>query len=329
METIAARPPRRRAAWWPLLALAPLAALVFVPLPSLGRVRWELVPLLALLAVLHYLCAAVTLRAASGHPLPLREATLAQFTAAAANRVTPGGLGAAAVNTRYLVCRGLPLPRAAVAVAAAHVAGLPADLLLAAAVLAASRDGRLLGVLGDHAGDAARAVPVEAVLAAAGLALAAAAVWGRRALRSAAARQAVAGLRDLCRRPRDFALMMAASAATTLVMGTAFALSALAVPGAGAAPGALLIAYLIGAAAGTAVPVPGGVGSTEAALTAALAGLGVAAGPALQAVLLFRLVTFWAPVPVGLLAARTLRRRPPRAPEAPPARSTPAGALAR
>ncbi|MGW2308405.1 lysylphosphatidylglycerol synthase domain-containing protein, partial [Actinomadura luteofluorescens] len=60
--------------------------------------------------------------------------------------------------------------------------------------------------------------------------------------------------------------------------------------------------------AGSAVPTPGGVGSTEAALVAALAALGVAAGPALHAVLLFRAVTFWAPVPLGILACRTLRR---------------------
>ncbi|MCQ0010592.1 hypothetical protein [Actinomadura madurae] len=50
---------------------------------------------------------------------------MTQFTASAANRVTPGGLGAVAVNTRYLVCRGLPLPRAAVAVAVLQVAACP------------------------------------------------------------------------------------------------------------------------------------------------------------------------------------------------------------
>jgi uncharacterized membrane protein YbhN (UPF0104 family) len=36
---------------------------------------------------------------------------------------------------------------------------------------------------------------------------------------------------------------------------------------------------------------------------------GLAAAPALSAVLLFRAVTFWAPVPLGLLLAPGLRRR--------------------
>ncbi|WP_372509158.1 lysylphosphatidylglycerol synthase domain-containing protein [Actinomadura madurae] len=64
----------------------------------------------------------------------------------------------------------------------------------------------------------------------------------------------------------------------------------------------------MGAAAGSAIPTPGGVGSTEAALVAALAALDIDTGAALHAVLLFRAITFWAPVPLGILACRTLRR---------------------
>ncbi|MQY09411.1 lysylphosphatidylglycerol synthase transmembrane domain-containing protein [Actinomadura macrotermitis] len=305
-------PSRRLSTRWVPAVLAAIlgaALLAYVPLPSPGAVRWEFLPALAALSVLHYVCSAIALRAASGHPLPLPEATLAQFTAAAANRVTPGGLGAAAVNTRYLVCRGLPLPRAAVAVAVMQVAGVPADLLLLIAVLAAGRDDRMLDALGAHAAHAAGLVPPVPLLAGAALVLSAAALWGRRAARSAPVGRAVAGLRDLCRRPRDLAVTLGASAATTLVLGLAFALSARAVPHASAGVLTLIAAYLAGAAAGAAIPSPGGIGSTEAALVAALAVLGIATGPALQAVVLFRLITFWAPVPVGLLAARTLRRR--------------------
>ena len=50
-------------------------------------------------------------------------------------------------------------------------------------------------------------------------------------------------------------------------------------------------------------------GSGDAALVAMLVATGLTAGPALSAVLLFRAVTFWAPVPVGLLFARGLRHR--------------------
>ncbi|MEU8802267.1 lysylphosphatidylglycerol synthase domain-containing protein [Spirillospora sp. NPDC048819] len=281
-------------------------------LSAIGKMHWAYLPVLLLLSLLHFVCSAVALRAASGRPIPLYQTTLTQFTAAAANRVTPGGLGAVAVNTRYLVCRGLPLPQAAVTVAAVQVAGVPADLLLLGAVVGlGGGNGRLLDALGRHGAHAAGLVPPVPLLIAAGVLLLAAALWGRRALRSAVVGRAVAGLTGLCRRPRDLAVVLAGSASTTFVLGLAFALSVLAVPGTSAGPTdvlALVAAYLVGAAAGSAVPSPGGVGSTEAALVAALAALGIAAGPALHAVLLFRAVTFWAPVPLGLLACRTLRR---------------------
>lgn len=311
----------RRAAVCLLLVLTTAAAVVFVPAPwraageaasSFRNVRWGFVPALIVLSVLHYVCAALALRGASGRPLPLLPTTLAQFTAAAANRVTPGGLGAVAVNTRYLVCRGVPLPRAAVAVAVLQVAGVPADLLLLAAVLcAAGGEDHVLDAMGRHAAAAAGLVPPLPLLVAAAALLPAALLYGRRAARSTAVTRALGGLTDLCRRPRDLLLTLGASAATTLVLGLAFALSVFAVPGTGigpAATAALLAAYLVGAAAGAAIPSPGGVGSTEAALTAALAALGIPAAPALQAVLLFRLTTFWAPVPIGLLTHHTLRR---------------------
>ncbi|WP_160573644.1 lysylphosphatidylglycerol synthase domain-containing protein [Actinomadura physcomitrii] len=318
----AARPPfARRTARTALLA-ALVAALVAAGAPVLlrstalraalaavGDMRWGFLPFLLVPAVLHYVFAAIALRGASGRALPLREATLAQFTAAAANRVTPGGFGAAAVNTRYLVCRGLAVSRAAVAVAVQQAARPVGGLALMVAALACGGGGgRMAEAVTGHA---ARLVPPVPVLAVAGVLLAAAVPWARRALRSAAAGRATAGFADLRRRPRDLAVTLAASAAGTLVLGAAFALSALAVPGTGAGPAdapALLAAYLAGATAGAAVPVPGGIGSTEAALVAALAAGGVPPGPALHAVLVFRAVTFWAPVPVGVLACRTLRR---------------------
>ncbi|MFD0684752.1 lysylphosphatidylglycerol synthase transmembrane domain-containing protein [Actinomadura fibrosa] len=279
---------------------------------AVGHMRWAFLPFLVLLSLLHYVFAAVALRGAAGRPLPLYTTTLTQFTAAAANRITPSGLGAVAVNTRYLVCRGVPLPRAAVAVAVLQVAGLPADLLLIAAVLGlGGGNGRMLDAMGSHALRAAGHVPPVPLLVGAGILLPAAVLMGRRAARSPAVGRALAGFADLCRRPRDLAITVGASAATTFVLGLAFALSALAVPGTLVGPEdvlALLAAYLVGAAASSAVPSPGGVGSTEAALVAALAALGIAAAPALQTVLLFRAITFWAPVPVGLLACRTLRR---------------------
>lgn len=149
-------------------------------------------------------------------------------------------------------------------------------------------------------------LPVLAVLA---VLLADGLVWWYRrpkARRSESKAAALTGLLGLLRRPRDLLMALGTSACTTLLMSVAFALSVLAVPG--ASPGgqvlALLVAYLLANAVGAAVPTPAGIGTTEAALVTVLVAIGIGAGPALQAVVLFRLITFWAPVPIGLLTAR-------------------------
>ena len=67
--------------------------------------------------------------------------------------------------------------------------------------------------------------------------------------------------------------------------------------------------YLTGAALGSVVPTPGGLGAVEAALAAGLTATGMAAATAVSAVLLFRLLTFWLPVPVGWAAFNYLQRR--------------------
>ena len=69
-----------------------------------------------------------------------------------------------------------------------------------------------------------------------------------------------------------------------------------------------LIYLTVGAAASFA-PTPGGLGAVEAVLLAALTGVGMAAAPALAAVFLYRLATFWLPIPAGALAFRHLVAR--------------------
>jgi uncharacterized protein (TIRG00374 family) len=66
--------------------------------------------------------------------------------------------------------------------------------------------------------------------------------------------------------------------------------------------------YLTGSVVGSIIPVPGGIGPVELALTTGLTAAGVPGGTALSAVLLFRLLTFWLPVPAGWVALNYLER---------------------
>jgi undecaprenyl-diphosphatase len=56
-------------------------------------------------------------------------------------------------------------------------------------------------------------------------------------------------------------------------------------------------------------PTPGGLGAIEAALVAGLTGVGLGSGPAVSAVLTYRLATYWLPVAPGWIALHALPRR--------------------
>ena len=68
-------------------------------------------------------------------------------------------------------------------------------------------------------------------------------------------------------------------------------------------------AYLVAAALGSAAPTPGGLGAVEGALLTALTGYGMSSGPAVSAVLTFRLVTYWLPMIPGWFTFQQMQRR--------------------
>jgi uncharacterized membrane protein YbhN (UPF0104 family) len=68
------------------------------------------------------------------------------------------------------------------------------------------------------------------------------------------------------------------------------------------------IVYLAGNTVGSFAPTPGGLGAIEAVLTAGLTAIGVPAHEAIPAVLIFRIATFWLPIPAGWLSYTVLLR---------------------
>ena len=70
----------------------------------------------------------------------------------------------------------------------------------------------------------------------------------------------------------------------------------------------IAVVYLTGSAIGSILPTPGGLGGVEAALTAGLTAAGLPGAVAVSAMLLFRLITFWLPVPFGWAALSFLER---------------------
>jgi uncharacterized membrane protein YbhN (UPF0104 family) len=288
---------------------------------ALSRVPWPAISamlLLPLVVAIHYISAALALRAVSDQRLALRPTTFAQFAAGAVNRMVPNGLGGALVNLRYLLRVGLTPGVAASAVAAIGVVGAATDALCVGAITAvgpaiglggAARELHALTTDGLQAGQrnpwvlvAAVAVLATAVLLRSRGAMAAGIARGTR--------HAVAHMRDLAARPSRVIAAIAASMTTTMAMSVGF-VAVVDVWGHAATPlpaGALVAIYLVAAAAGGATPLPPFFGVTEAMLIGGLVLAGYSSGSALLSVIIFRAVTYWLPLPVGLWAARRLRR---------------------
>jgi uncharacterized membrane protein YbhN (UPF0104 family) len=307
-----------------LLACGVAALLLGAPIGATtidgdSSTRWQYFLLVLGLAALHYVATAVAVRSAAGIALPVGETLLVQLAAAAANRFTPAGIGASAVTVRYFTRRGLRLPAALGAVAVLTVLGAVADLIVLSILVLG---GRWLGLSGGpqevkvlvaqiaHLVAPLASLCLWSATIAVGTGLLLIRIRSGRAGRSRRWRQFWTPVDRMLRRPSSLATLIIASGATTLILGFAFIASTamIAGPRPQASLGALLVGFMIGAAAGSAVPVPGGLGSTEAALVGILIQVQVPASHAVKEVLIFRVLTFWLPAALGLLATRRLHR---------------------
>ena len=107
-------------------------------------------------------------------------------------------------------------------------------------------------------------------------------------------------------------LRLAVSVGANLLLSAAYVLALVAaLLSVGARPPILATAvvFLAGNAVGSATPTPGGLGGVEAVMSAGLTAIGIPAHQAIPAVLIFRLATFWLPIPAGWVSYLMLQRR--------------------
>jgi uncharacterized protein (TIRG00374 family) len=70
-----------------------------------------------------------------------------------------------------------------------------------------------------------------------------------------------------------------------------------------------VLVYASAVIAKSAVPTPGGLGPLEVAMIATLIGLGIDKSQAFSIVIVYRLATFWLPIPLSLLSYRLVSSR--------------------
>ncbi len=300
-----------------LLAIAAAAGAFYFVLPQLAQVssswhalqsaRWAWLPVIIAASALTYLASAAALIGAVPGPVPFWPATLTQAASSFVNRVSPANVGGMALNARFLQKNGVPPSAGVAAVGVNALMGAVAHLILLVIFFT---------LAGHRLAQAFKLPPASKLLLL--LAIAAALVGivlaTRRGRRFATTRllpglrSAAASLRTVAVSPVKLTLLAGGSALITLAYIGGLAASVQAFGG-GAGIAEIGAVYLGAALIAAASPTPGGLGAIEAALVAGLTGIGIAPGPAVSAVLAYRLATYWLPVLPGWICLRILQKR--------------------
>ncbi|MET9834247.1 YbhN family protein [Streptomyces sp. NPDC006385] len=308
-EQILPSPQRRQTYWHTALALAVLAAVVWLarrhwPMVETGAVRlavadqgWLLVAGVATVAT--WPCSAFAQQGAVPDRLPPGRLVAAQFAASAANHVLPAGLGAGVVTLRFLMRCGIPFAGAATAIAVKGTAGgIVRGALIA--MLVAVCPGVLLVPSLD-----ARYLVAVCVAAVGALALLAGPLSDR-------CRRALTALRAYLgavhARPVRAAALWGGSLAFVALHCVALVAVTRAVD-LPLPPARVALLHLAASTVAALLPTPGGLGSLDVALALALTAAGAPAVAAASAVLGYRLLTVWLPLIPGLVVLGVLVRR--------------------
>ncbi|MFC8516217.1 YbhN family protein [Streptomyces sp. NPDC057257] len=254
---------------------------------------------------LTWVAAAFTRQGAVVDRLPRRRLLATQFAAGSANHLLPTGLGAGAVNLRFMTVCGIPLARSSAALALYLLAESVTRVGLLLALLLAFPDALRFGSLlpDDAMGPLLLTIGALAVVAALVLAFV-------RRLRTTAVsflRTALGELRSVHARPSRALALWGGSLAFPALQAAGLVLVGLSL-GLPVPPVHMAVAYLAATVAVALVPTPGGLGSVEAALVVALVAAGGPVAVATAVVLAYRIITVWLPLLPGALTLGALVR---------------------
>ena len=243
---------------------------------------------------LTYVAAALSLSGFVQERLKLIRTMLAQLAGSFVTLVTPAAVGGAALNIRYLQRNKVPPAVAAASVGVVQVVAFVLHIVLLVVFLA------ITGARSDSLRPPTWAYFVIAGLVVAALGVAAV-PQGRRLLRARLAPalgQVLPRLLEVLQQPRKLAEGIGGALMLTLCYILCLDACVRAFGGSLALTSAAVV-YLTGSALGSLVPTPGGLGAVEAALAAGLTATGMRPPRRSARYSLFRLLTFWLPVPLG------------------------------
>jgi uncharacterized membrane protein YbhN (UPF0104 family) len=257
------------------------------------------------LALITYLGAGMSMNGFAPVRLRLRDSVLVQVAASFVALAAPGALGPAALNLRLLYKKRVQPSVAVASVALVQVSLVVTTVLLLVAVaLITGKTGVLESI------PTLAVMVVLAVLAAIGAVLTVPRVRQWLWLRiGPTLTQVWPRLVWILGQPARLGEALVGNALQTAGYVAAFWASLQAFGAGHITLINVTLVYLLGNAAGSAAPVPGGLGAVEIALTTGLAGVGLSTATAASIAILFRALTYWARVPLGWMAWRYLQRK--------------------
>jgi undecaprenyl-diphosphatase len=300
-----------------LLIIAALAGAFYFLLPQLAQVgnSWKAfqsadlvwVPVIVAMSMLTYVFGNIAIMGTVPQRLAFIPTLLTQSASSFVNRVSPANIGGMALNVRYLQKSGTEPPAAVAAVGLNSLAGFVAHVVLIVIFFAWS--GNNLTKAFHLPSSSTVLLVVSGLVAVAGIVMATR--WGRHKLLDPlikAVRSSGANLRQVAASPLKLAMLFGGSVGVTLAYIGALVATTQAFGG-GVSVAKVGVVYLAASAVAAAAPTPGGLGPLEAALVAGLTGVGMPGGPAVSAVLTYRLATYWLPVLPGWLSWQVLMKR--------------------
>ena len=275
-------------------------------LGTLGQANPGWLAVAVLGSALTYLGAAIGIAAFIPKRLSIVRGFFVQLATAFVGVAMPPTVGHVAVNARYLHREKVDEGTIAAAVTVSQLVNIVTTVLLLI----------VLGVLTGSGLSKFKIAPGVDVLI--GLAVIAVAVitvlavpQTRRIVTGAVwphLRQIWPRLLEAVSQPLRLGIAVGANLLLTVAYSVAL-IAALRSVGAHPAILATVVVFLAGNAVGAATPTPGGIGGVEAVLAAGLTAIGIPAHEAIPAVLLFRMATFWLPIPLGWVSYVVLQRR--------------------
>lgn len=263
---------------------------------------WFLAALAA--GTFQWLGAGIITHVFAGSKVSFRGILLTQIASSFVGVVAPAGLGSLALSIRYLMKQGLASAQAVATMVLVELSQfLTSSVLVVGAIVFVGINPDVKIPWKTVGYIALAAVVVVAVI----IGIKKSRDWVIAEVKSVWSKfhpQAVWAFKH----PKELAIAVCGSLIQTGSFAASFVFSLLAF-GVSVNPIKVTAAYLVANTLGSMIPVPGGVGSVEAALTVGMTAIGVPAAVGLSAAVTFRIATFYVQIPIGWVAFEYMERK--------------------